>query len=341
MHTRRPRYLRQRCPPDIISHAVWLYHRDGMSFRDVEDLLAERGIIVSYETIRQWCGKFGPDYARQLQRQQGRLGETWFLNEVFVTINGERQSLWRAVDQDGDLIDILVQPRRDARAARRFFRRLLNSQRQEPVRLVTDTLGSDRVAPRDVLPLVTPDTTRDANNRAEVSHQPTRQRERQLRGFTSIRPRAVFLARSRHHSKSVSRGSAPAEIGSASNVAGTSVHSVDRGDGSLISDEPALVCPGLVNLTVPVLVSGKRPLLPAPINRSCRDRPGWVHPESVQGARLVPKLLRRGRGRRRDSNTPPKTARIASAVRMAISEPECPCSVRASWRKDTHGSGGC
>ena len=120
-------------------------HRYCMSFRDVEDLLAERGIIVSYETIRQWCGKFGPDYARQLKRRQGRLGDTWFLDEVFVTINGERQYLWRAVDQDGDLIDILVQPRRDARAARRFFRRLLNSQRQEPVRLVTDKLGSYRV----------------------------------------------------------------------------------------------------------------------------------------------------------------------------------------------------
>ena len=112
MHTRRPRYLRHRFPPDIISHAVWLYHRDGLSFRDVEDLLAERGIIVSYETIRPWCGKFGPDDARQLKRRQGRLGETWFLDEVFVTINGERQYLWRAVDQDGDLIDILVQPRR-------------------------------------------------------------------------------------------------------------------------------------------------------------------------------------------------------------------------------------
>ena len=113
MNTRRPRYLRHRFPPEIISHAVWLYHRYCMSFRDVEDLLAERGIIVSYETIRQWCGKFGPDYARRLKRRQGRLGDTWFLDEVFVTINGERQYLWRAVDQDGDLIDILVQPRRD------------------------------------------------------------------------------------------------------------------------------------------------------------------------------------------------------------------------------------
>ena len=103
-----------------------LDHRYCLSFRDVEDLLAERGIIVSYETIRQWCGKFGPDYARRLKRRQGRLGDTWFLDEVFVAINGQRQYLWRAVDQDGDLIDLLVQPRRDGRAARRFFRKLLD-----------------------------------------------------------------------------------------------------------------------------------------------------------------------------------------------------------------------
>jgi putative transposase len=113
-------------PSDIISHAVWLYHKYCLSFRDVEDLLAERGIIVSYETIRRWCGTFVPDYARRLKR---RLGDTWFLDELFVTINGQRQYLWRAVDQDGDLIDLLVQPRRDARAARRFFRRLLKGQR--------------------------------------------------------------------------------------------------------------------------------------------------------------------------------------------------------------------
>ena len=185
MHPRRSRYLRHRFPSEIISHAVWLYHRYGLSFRDVEDLLAERGIIVSYESIRQWRGKFGPDYARRSKRRQGRLGDTWFLDEVFVTINGQRRYLWRAVDQAGDLIDLLVQPRRDGRAARRFFRKLLKSQRQEPVWLVTDKLGSYRVAHRDVMPLVTHDTRQYANNRAEVSHQPTRQRERQMRGFTS------------------------------------------------------------------------------------------------------------------------------------------------------------
>ena len=171
---------------------VWLAVH-CLSFRDVEDLLAERGIIVSYETIRQWCAKFGPDYARRLKRHQGRLGDTWFLDDVFITINGQRQYLWRAVDQDGDLIDLLVQPRRDGRAARRFFRRLLKGQRQEPVRLVTDKLGSYRVGHRDVMPLVPHDTTQYANNRAEVSHQPTRQRERQMRGFTSSAHAQRFL----------------------------------------------------------------------------------------------------------------------------------------------------
>ena len=112
MHIRRSRDLRHRFPPAIISHAVWLYHRYCLSFRDVEDLLAERGIIVSYETIRPWCGKFGPDDARRLKRRQGRLGDTWLLDEVFVAINGQRQYLWRAVDQDGDLIDLLVPPRK-------------------------------------------------------------------------------------------------------------------------------------------------------------------------------------------------------------------------------------
>ena len=193
MHIRRSRYLRHRFPPEIISHAVRLYHRYCLSFRDVEDLLAERGIIVSYETIRQWCGKFGPDYARRLKRRQGRLGDTWVLDEVFVAINGQRQYLWRAVDQDGDLIDLLVQPRLDGRAARRFFRTLLKSQRQEPCRLVTDKLGSYRVAHRDVMPCVTHDTTHYANNRAEVSHQPTRQQERQMRGFTSPAHAQRFL----------------------------------------------------------------------------------------------------------------------------------------------------
>ena len=155
-------------------------------------MLAERGVAVSYETIRQWCRKLGSDYGRRLKRQ-GRLGDTWYLDEAFVTINGERQYLWRAVDQDGNVIDILVQPRRDGRAARRFFRKLLKSQRQEPFRLVTDRRGSYRVAHREVIPSVTHDTSRYANNRAEVSHQPTRQRKRAMRRFKSPDQAQRFL----------------------------------------------------------------------------------------------------------------------------------------------------
>ena len=107
MKSARSRYHGQRYPPEIIGHAVWLYYKFGIRLRDVEDLLAERGITVSYETIRRWCTKFGLDYAKRLKRRQGRLGDTWFRDGVFVTINGERQYLWRAVDQDGDVIDLI------------------------------------------------------------------------------------------------------------------------------------------------------------------------------------------------------------------------------------------
>ena len=119
MKDAKPLYHGYRFHPTIISHAVWLYHRFCLSFRDVEDLLAERGVTVSYESIRQWCLQFGPEYARRLKRRRGRLGDTWYLDEVFVTIRGERYYLWRAVDQDGDVIDILVQRRRDRHAATR------------------------------------------------------------------------------------------------------------------------------------------------------------------------------------------------------------------------------
>ena len=193
MKTRRSRYVRHRFPPEIISHAVWLYYRFSLSLREVEEMLVERGIDVTYETIRQWSMKFGTQYARRLKRRQGRLGDTWHLDELFVSINGKRQYLWRAVDQEGDVIDILVQARRDAAAARRFLRRLLKSQRREPFRLVTDKLGSYRAAHRLVMPLVIHDTRQYANNRAEVSHQPTRQRERQMRRFKSPNQAQRFL----------------------------------------------------------------------------------------------------------------------------------------------------
>ncbi len=189
-----PSYRGYRFPSEIISHAVWLYHRFCLSFRDVEDLLAERGITVSYETIRQWCRKFGREYARTLKRRQGRLGDTWHLDELFVTIQGRRQYLWRAVDQDGDVIDILVQSRRNRHAARRFFRKLLKGQGREPRRLVTDKLRSYSAARRITMPSVVHDTSQYANNRAEVSHQPTRQRERQMRGFKSAGQAQRFLS---------------------------------------------------------------------------------------------------------------------------------------------------
>ncbi len=153
---------------------MWLYHRFCLSFRDVEDLLAERGIIVSHEAIRQWCKKFGPSYARAVKRRQGVGGDTWFLDEVFVTIQGRRQYLWRAVDQDGDTLDILVQKRRDRRAAERLFRKLLKGQGVTPQCLVTDKLKSYSAARRTTMPSVMHVTKRYANNRAEVSHQPTR-----------------------------------------------------------------------------------------------------------------------------------------------------------------------
>ncbi len=194
MKTNTNSYRGHRFPREIISHGVWLYHRFSLSFRDVEELLAKRGIIVSYETIRQWCRKFGPQYARMLRRRQGRLGDVWHLDEVFVNIQGQRHYLWRAVDQDGDVIDILVQRHRNARAAKRFFRKLLKGQGREPWQLVTDKLRSYAAAHRSVMPSVDHDTRRYANNRAEVSHQPTRQRERSMRRFKSAGQAQRFLS---------------------------------------------------------------------------------------------------------------------------------------------------
>ena len=149
-----PSYRGYRFPPEIISHAVWLYHRFCLSVLAVEDLLAQRGVTVSYETIRHWCQTFGLDYARTLRRRRGRLGDTWYLDEVFVTFQGRRQYPWRAVDQDGDVLDILVQSRRDRRAAARFFRKVLKGHGRSPRCLVTDKLRRDSAAPRTVMPSV-------------------------------------------------------------------------------------------------------------------------------------------------------------------------------------------
>ena len=194
MSTRKPRYHRHRYPPEVISYAVWAYYRFTLSLRDVEDLLAERGIEVSYEAIRRWCAKFGARYQRSLKRREGRLGDEWYVDEVFVSIRGKLHYLWRAVDQDGDVIDILVQRRRNAQAAKRFFEKMLKRQVQSPRRLFSDKLGSYRVAVRELLPETAHDTSQYANNRAERSHQSTRLRERQMRRFKSRHQAQRFLA---------------------------------------------------------------------------------------------------------------------------------------------------
>jgi putative transposase len=118
------RYKNHRFPGEIISHGVWLYYRFPLSYRDVQELLFERGIAVTYETIRQWCFKFGQDYANQLKRRRPRPGDKWHLDEAFLTINGKRHYLWREVDQDDHVLDILVQRQRNKKAAKKFFKKL-------------------------------------------------------------------------------------------------------------------------------------------------------------------------------------------------------------------------
>jgi putative transposase len=187
-------YKRHRFPSEIIQYAVWLYHRFNLSHRDIEDLLAERGITVSYESIRLWCIKFGPKYARRLKRKHQGYGDTFFIDEVFVKIGGKQHYIWRAVDQDGEVVDVFLQVRRDGAAAKRFFKRLLKAPHGEPRKIVTDKLRSYGVARRELIPDTIHDTSRYANNRAELSHQPTRVRERGMRRFKSSRQAQRFLS---------------------------------------------------------------------------------------------------------------------------------------------------
>ena len=187
-------YKRHRFPPDIISYVVWLYHRFNLSHRDIEDLLAERGITVSYETIRLWCIKFGAKYARRLKRKHRGYGDTFYIDEVFVKISGKQHYLWRAVDQDGEVVDVYLQGKRDGVAAKRFFKRLLRSHGSEPRRIVTDKLRSYGVAHRELMPDVIHDTSQYANNRVEQSHEATRARERGMKKFKSVRQAQRFLS---------------------------------------------------------------------------------------------------------------------------------------------------
>jgi putative transposase len=165
-----------------------------LSLREVQELMLARGIIVSHETVRQWCAKFGQTYANMLRRCHPRPGDKWHLDEVFIMINGKRHYLWRAVDQHGNVLDILVTSRRDTRAATKFFRKLLTGVRSVPRVLITDKLGSYAAARRRVLRSVEHRQSKYLNNRAENSHQPTRQRERAMKRFTSAGHAQRFLS---------------------------------------------------------------------------------------------------------------------------------------------------
>jgi putative transposase len=187
-------HYRHRFPAEIISHAVWLYHVFSLSLRDVELLLAERGVVASYETVRRWCKKFGRTFSDRLRRRRPRPGDKWYLDEVFIRIRGVQHYLWRAVDQDGVVLDVLVQPRRDAKAAKRFFRRLLKGLQYVPRVIVTDKLRSYGVAQRQLLTGVEHRQSRYLNNRAENSHRPTRRRERQMQRFKSPEQAQEFLS---------------------------------------------------------------------------------------------------------------------------------------------------
>ena len=187
-------YARHQFPPAIIRHAVWLYLRFTLSYRDVEDLLAERGIDVSYESVRRWVMKFGPMFARKLRRRRPRPSSQWHLDEMVVQIGGKRFWLWRAVDSEGEVLDILVQRRRDKAAAVKLMRKLLKKHGYAPTVLVTDKLGSYGAAKVALGLSARHEQGLRANNRAENSHQPVRRRERKMQRFKSSGSAQRFLS---------------------------------------------------------------------------------------------------------------------------------------------------
>ena len=181
-------------PPTIIQHSVWLYARFSLSFRDVEDLLAERGIEVSYETVRRWVAKFGPQIARRLHQHRRPAHPLWHLDEMFVSIGGKRMYLWRAIDQNGEILDVLVQARRNKHAVLRLMRKLLKKSGCTPRVLVTDKLKSYAAAVRDLGLSVRHHQARWKNNRIEGSHVYVRRRERKMQGFRSPGAAQRFLS---------------------------------------------------------------------------------------------------------------------------------------------------
>src|SRR5215218_451884 len=192
--SRDPCYARHRFPTEVISYAIWLYFRFPLSLRMVEEMLAARGIEVSHETVRQWAMKFGQGYANQIRRRLPAPGDKWHLDEVVITIAGEKHWLWRAVDQNGAVLDILVQSRRNAKAAKRLLRKLLKKQGIAPRVMITDKLASYAAAKRVVMPGVEHRQHKGLNNRAENSHQPTRRRERIMKRFKSAGQAQRFLS---------------------------------------------------------------------------------------------------------------------------------------------------
>ena len=193
------RYRGYRYPAEVIAHAVRLYLRFALSYRDVEELLAERGVVVSYETVRHWVAKFGAQYAAELRRRAAPAGRIWHLDEMGVRIGGRLHWLWRAVDECGWTLDVLLQEHRDTMAAERFFRRLLvAADGVPPERITTDKLGSYAAALTRLPELAGVEhlrvrAARRCNNRVEQAHQPTRLRERVMRRFKSAPSAQRFL----------------------------------------------------------------------------------------------------------------------------------------------------
>jgi putative transposase len=193
MNTRTSTYKRPRFPPDIIQYAVWVYFRFNLSHRYIEDLLAPRGIEVSPVSVRLWCNKFSSTYARQLRRTHPRLGRYVFPDDVFVKIQGKQQYLWRAADLGGEVVNVFLQARRDGKTAKRFFRCVLKRHGDVSRKIVTDKLRSHGAALREQIPEAILDTPLYANNRTELSQQPTRLRERGMRRFKSRHRAQRFL----------------------------------------------------------------------------------------------------------------------------------------------------
>ncbi|PYE43299.1 putative transposase [Rhizobium sp. PP-F2F-G20b] len=192
---RDPLYRRHRFPAEVIAHAVWLDLRFPLSLRMVEDLLAARGITVSHQTVRLWAEKFGRRFANEIRRRSaGKLGDKWYLDEVVISIGGKKHWLWRAVDQDGFVLDVLVQSRRNAKAAKRLMRKILKGQGRSPRVMITDKLRSYGAAKREIMPAVEHRSHKGLNNRAENSHQPIRRRERIMKRFKSARHLQRFVS---------------------------------------------------------------------------------------------------------------------------------------------------